>query len=148
MFLAEMLTIAFSTAGFFIAAYIHVTKKADIPLVCPLEGNCDRVIHSDYSKIMGVHVEVLGMIYYGCLTIFYLIYTLLPSFMPDYGPYIIVGVCLCGFLFSLYLTAIQMFVIKHWCTWCLLSAFVCTAIFVLTLFIANTKVLELLTALR
>ncbi len=147
-FLAEILALTFSAAGFTIAAYIHATKKADIPLVCPLEGSCERVVHSDYSKIFGLNVEILGMIYYSFIFVFYAFFVLLPSQMPYFGPYLIVGVCLCGFLFSMYLTSIQMFVIKHWCTWCLFSALMCTVIFILTLFIANTKVLDLLMALR
>ena len=38
-----------------------------------------------------------------------------------------------AFLFSLYLTFIQGFVLREWCEWCLVSAFLCAAIFILAL---------------
>ena len=37
----------------------------------------------------------------------------------------------CAFAFSIYLTLLQAFVLKNWCTWCIISACICASIFAL-----------------
>ena len=111
--------------GFTLATYIHFHKRTQTPLVCPIGHECDAVIHSDYSKFIGFPVEVLGMIYYAIIVAGYLMY---PGQMTLQ---ILSGAAL-GF--SVYLVSIQLFVLRQWCTWCLFSAALCTAIFILTFF--------------
>jgi uncharacterized membrane protein len=144
---AKILIILFSFGGFGLAGYIRYTKKKAAPLVCPLEGSCDTVVHSDYSKIFGIPVELLGMAYYLLIALLYLAFSLFPFAVPAFLSYAVLGVTVSAFLFSLYLTAVQAFILKHWCTWCLISATICTAIFLLALYVADTKVLDLLSTL-
>ena len=119
-------------AGFLIARYIrHHKKNVKEALVCPLKANCDTVIHSDYSRFLGIPLEVLGMIYYGLLALSYGLLIVFPSFGI---PLIVSGLMvasICAFLFSIYLTIVQAFVIKNWCTWCIISATICAAIFLI-----------------
>ena len=116
--------------GFILASYIHNKKKAKKKLVCPMRANCEVVIHSDYSKVLGVPVEILGMCYYAFISISYGIYNIFGLAAPL--PEILFGISILAFLFSLYLISIQAFVIKQWCTWCLISAGLCTTIFILS----------------
>ncbi len=116
--------------GFMLASYIHNKKKAKKKLICPMRSNCETVIHSDYSKILGIPVEILGMSYYAFVSIMYGMYNLFGLMYPL--PCILLGISLSAFLFSLYLISIQAFVIKQWCAWCLTSAFISTIIFVLS----------------
>ncbi len=117
--------------GFFIATYIYGKKKAKKKLVCPRRSNCDTVIHSDYSKILGIPVEVLGMIYYFFIGSIYSIVFVFNFWSPLTG-FIILGVSMSAVLFSIYLVSMQAFVIKQWCVWCLCSAFISILIFVLS----------------
>ncbi|MFT5359939.1 MAG: putative membrane protein [Candidatus Paceibacteria bacterium] len=113
-----------SLGGLFIAYYIYSTKKKNETLVCPLDGSCDTVIKSTYSKFLGLPVDLLGIIYYGVTMLGYLL--LFVGLIP-YTPVISILsilIAVSGALFSIYLVSIQGFVLKEWCTWCLISAFV------------------------
>lgn len=145
MVLAGQIIIALlGFSGFLLANYIYDTKKSSSPLVCPLEGSCETVIYSDYSKILGIPVEILGTIYYGIITLSYFLFAFSPASMPEMSWYLILGLSLVAFLFSIYLTAVQAFLLKHWCTWCLISAGISTIIFIISYYLSSTRVLELM----
>ena len=129
-------------AGFLLARYIRTHKQRMTPLVCPLEGSCESVVHSDYSRIFGIPVELLGMIYYALIAILYSLSVLYPVLISTEISYIVLSVSIVAFLFSMYLTAGQAFVLHHWCTWCLFSASICTAIFLLALIVMNQNILN------
>ena len=59
-------------SGFFLALYLRWKKahKSEV-FVCPLRENCTEVIHSDYSKIFGATVELIGTFYYLVVAIRY-----------------------------------------------------------------------------
>lgn len=119
---------ALGLIGFLLASYIHSKKKSKKKLICPRRSNCDTVIHSDYSKIVGIPVEVLGMIYYVFIS---LAYGIVLFFGLATTPIlmILVGVSFCSVLFSLYLVTLQAFVLHHFCIWCLSSAVTSILIF-------------------
>jgi uncharacterized membrane protein len=144
VFVLEIIVIALASCGFTLAFYIHSTKQVPGQLVCPLEGSCDHVVHSDYGKLLGVPVEGLGMIYYLAVGLLYTFFAFGPEIVPAFMQYAVVGISITSFLFSLYLTSIQAFVLKHWCTWCLFSALICTVILVLTLYISGPKAIDFL----
>jgi uncharacterized membrane protein len=133
--------------GFLIASYIHRTKKSSSPLVCPLEGSCEAVIHSDQSSLFGIPVELLGAIYYALMGTAYVFFFLFPSMLHELFPYSLLAVTAFAFLFSLYLTAIQAFVLKHWCTWCLFSAGICVMMFLITVIVLKEGLIKILGAL-
>lgn len=140
----EIVVALLGFSGFLLANYIRDTKKTSVPLVCPLEGSCETVVHSKYSNFLGIPVEMIGILYYGLITLVYFLLAFSPDILPDIFSYIIIGLSITAFLFSLYLTAIQSILLKHWCTWCLISAGICTAIFLLTSYISSSKILELI----
>ncbi len=119
-------------AGFCIASYISHCKNKKKPLVCPLRTSCDFVTTSDYSKFLGIHIEHIGMAYYAIVTLLHFSIVFFPEFATF--PVLLAGLTAssCAFLFSLYLTGIQAFVLKQWCTWCITSAVLCALIFVTT----------------
>jgi len=134
----------FAFVGFLVAGYIHATKKNAIPLVCPLEGSCDVVIHSDHSKIFGIPVELLGAAYYTLMTTVYFLFFLFPDSLPVWFPYALLIIGALAFLFSLYLTALQAFILRHWCTWCLLSASICAIMFLITVILLKEQTIMIL----
>lgn len=117
--------------GFIIATYIYGKKKAKKKLICPRRSNCDTVIHSDYSKILGIPVEILGMAYYFFIGSIYSVVFIFDLWSSPIG-FILLGISMCSVLFSIYLVSMQVFVIKQWCAWCLGSAAISLLIFVLS----------------
>jgi len=123
-------------AGYLVARHIHHEKQSARPLVCPIQFDCDAVVHSNYATLFGVHVEVYGMFYYIFITFSYLTSLLLSTVLPHSIPNALTGfiviTSLGAFLFSMYLIGVQLFILKKWCSWCLVSAIICILIFAFT----------------
>ena len=115
-------------AGFYIARHIDDHKNKGKKLICPLRMSCDTVIGSSYSTLFGVPLELLGMGYYGLTIALHAVvfFGIVPT--PLYM-IIISGV---AFVFSLYLILIQGYKLHSWCSWCIGSAIISTAIFFLS----------------
>lgn len=119
--------------GFAVARHIYKHKNnAEQPLVCPVNFDCHGVVHSDYSKFMGMHVDILGMVYYAFISIAYLLLIFMPSDMPLLMVNGMIGISAFAFLFSLYLIGVQIFALKKGCSWCIVSAIVSVLIFIFT----------------
>ena len=125
-----LLIIFCAFGGFLISFYIRHKKSSREVLVCPLNSNCESVIHSDFSKFFGIPVEILGFLYYGVIALSYGYIASFPEYAPPYFHYGLVLASAAAFLFSLYLTFIQAFTLREWCTWCLTSAMLSTVIFI------------------
>jgi uncharacterized membrane protein len=105
-------------------------KKEKRPMSCPIGGECSDVIDSKFGKIFGIKNEVIGMTYYSFLLI------LLAS-MPyisdtvfqEYALITFFAITLNGALFSFYLLFVQKFVLKKYCSWCILSSVINILIF-------------------
>ena len=122
--------ILFGLAGLVVASYVYLKKKNAEPMVCPLNGSCEEVTTSKYSKFFGIPVEKLGIFYYGLIVLIYALHYLLPELLSDTVLFLVTGFTIGAFIFSLYLIFIQAFVLKKWCTWCLFSAGFSTFIFI------------------
>lgn len=119
-----------AAAGFFVSAYVHHKKTRNEKMVCYLGQDCDRVIHSQYAWFLGVPVEMLGLLYYGLVVAGYGLVIALPLLDVPAVAFTLLAMTATAFLFTLYLISLQAFTIKQWCTWCLISAGLCTVIFV------------------
>ncbi len=136
--LARIAVFILGVCGFFVAKHIHKHKKAnEKPLVCPIKFDCHTVVHSDYSKLFGVPVEIFGMMYYGLISLGYLILIFIPDAMPIYLVNFLILLSSFAFLFSVYLIGVQIFALKKGCSWCIVSATICLCIFLLTVFAYN-----------
>ena len=127
--ISYVIIIFIAFAGFLLAAYIRHKKVSKETLICPLRANCDTVIFSDYSKFFGIPVELLGMAYYLTIAVAYGVFVSVSAEMPQLLVFGVFSATVVAFLFSLYLTFVQAFALKQWCTWCLISASICTVIF-------------------
>ena len=99
-------------------------------MVCYIGTDCDRVVHSDYSRILGIHLETLGVVYYLFLSLLVLanyfgVFMLFGFMIFD----IVLVLSTTAFVFSLFLVYIQAVVIRDWCEYCLVSAAMSVAIF-------------------
>ena len=92
--------------------------------VCPIEGHCDLALTGKYNKFFGIIPnDVLGLLFYitvslnaGLLAIGTGPFDLLNSTLKIFVA--------AGSVVSLYLAYLQWKVIKGWCFWCLMSAFI------------------------
>lgn len=120
--------------GFSIASHIFFKKEKKKPLICPMRANCDVVIHSAYSKTLGMRNELVGMFYYMGVILLHGVFLFVPIAYDSKIYFFIYTISLGAFLFSAYLISVQAFILKEWCTWCILSAIASTIIFIATVF--------------
>ena len=122
-------SVIISLLGFIDALYLLYADLSGT-IYCPLSGGlfqCEEV-HKHYISSV-LHISLWGTIFYLALIIVLLLSLrnenpyLLGFFLPVFG--------VVGFVFSIFLTSIEIFVIKFFCEFCLLSAICSTIIFVL-----------------
>lgn len=135
--MASILTIFCALCGFSLATFIHLKKKQPKPLVCPIGHTCDPVVRGDYSRFMCIPVELLGILYYLIILVSYLAFTMNPLLQSRELTLALLCISGLAFLFSAYLTFVQAFILKEWCTWCLISATLCMVIFMSGLMLAG-----------
>ena len=123
-----------SVVGLINAAYLAYEKYSPAQFVtCPLSSqsslvNCSAVAQSSYSEIYNIPVAFLGLAYYIFLTILFIFafkkgdpFWLLPTLFFS---------TLLGFVFSVWLVYVQVFLIGAICTFCLFSFFLSFLLFV------------------
>ncbi len=108
-------------AGLGVAGYLTYVHYEDIAPVCTT-GGCERVQASEYSELAGIPVALLGLIGYVLIGASLFL-------RGDLGRVTTFFLTLVGFLFSLYLTYLELFVIDAICQWCVASAVLMTALF-------------------
>lgn len=125
-------------AGFFVARHIQNTKRRAEKLTCPIGFECDAVVKSKYAKFLGVPVENVGLLYYACIAVGYALFLVVPALAQLFPLFSLAALAAsaAAFLFSLYLTGVQLFALRQWCSWCLVSATLCVVIFAAALTLA------------
>ncbi|MEK7610309.1 MAG: vitamin K epoxide reductase family protein [Patescibacteria group bacterium] len=126
--------VAAAAAGATIAHYIFHKKHHRAKLICPLNTNCDTVIHSEYSQLFGIGLESWGLAYYLWLLASHLVLLLWPEVSETFYSLVLIAASAGVVTFSFGLTYVQLFKIKELCTWCIASAGLCTIIFLVSLF--------------
>jgi uncharacterized membrane protein len=115
--------IVLAVVGLGVATYLTYIHYAKINPACSLGQSCVKVQTSQWSKLAGIPVALLGLIgYVGILA------TLLA---PDREEMRLatLGLTVIGFAFSVYLTYREKYSIHAYCEWCLSSAVIMTALF-------------------
>lgn len=116
--------------GMLNTTYLVVKKIKREPVWClffPKES-CDKVNNSPQSKTFGFPNSFAGFIIYSAILVFTLFfYHGITPFFPVFAFIVL------GFLFSLYFLFVQAFVLKAYCTWCVLSFIEFTLLFIIVL---------------
>lgn len=114
--------------GLLVATYLWLYK---IGLIGELQcgtGTCEYVQASRFAELLGVPVAFYGVVGYGALLAVGLA-CLQPRFAADRRvTLLLAALATAGFGFTLYLTAIEVFVLHAVCRWCVASAAIMTAI--------------------
>lgn len=140
----KIILIALGLGGFGISFYIFKKKRAKKVLACPIGADCDSVVHSDFSKFFGVPLEIIGLFYYGLVIVSYLLFLTLPDLAYPSVAFAIIAVSATALMFSAYLTFIQAFSLRQWCTWCLGSAVISFFVFIISIFSTDIGFLSLM----
>lgn len=125
---------AVALIGVFVAVYLLLYKLGLIgSVLCGVGGGCETVQASRFAYFLGIPVAAWGVAGYVGILLVALAGTS-PRFAQErwvsWGLLILTGV---AFLFSLYLSALEEWVIRAWCRWCIASAVIATAAFLLSL---------------
>lgn len=140
-----MLSLTASTLLFTIAAvgisevsYLIKKRRAAEAPVCPIGGRCAEVLNSKYSRIFGIHNDLLGLAFYFA-SAFILGFLVINENHAWQGVLIslLVSMLAAATVMSVLFTYLQARVIKAWCFWCVMSAltvFLMDMIFVINYF--------------
>jgi protein-disulfide isomerase/rhodanese-related sulfurtransferase/uncharacterized membrane protein len=127
----KSLLLALSLLGLFDSSYLWwAYTSPSRPMVC-LGGGCDAVRSSPLAYPAGIPMPVFGVAMYAVLALLILAEPLLSPSFARRARQAVAGISGAGFLFSLYLSGVEAFVLHAWCTWCVISAVTVTLIFVL-----------------
>lgn len=117
--------------GLFITNLIHRKRKYSHQLICPVGADCDPVIYSKYSRLFRVPLETIGAVYYTIIVLTYAAFQVIPDLHSPGAALVLLELTTVALLFSIYLTGVQVFALKQWCTWCLFSAVICLIVFLI-----------------
>src|SRR3989442_5411214 len=119
--------------GLFVALYLWLYKIGLIgTLQCGI-GACEQVQASRYAELLGVPVAFYGVVGYAALLAVALL-GLRPRFLAERRVTLALALLSSvGLLFTLYLTYLELFVIHALCRWCVGSAVIVTAGWLLAL---------------
>ena len=122
----KILIYVFSIVGILDTSYLiyHKLKGTDVACLFFPKAWCHKVQYSKQSKTFGIPNSYLGFLMY--VTILALTY-LSAQGSVDFS--LVQGIITFGFLFSMYFTFVQAFVLRAFCTWCVVSAINFTAMF-------------------
>jgi uncharacterized membrane protein len=114
--------------GLAVATYLTIVHYAGLKPACTAGQSCIKVQTSQWSKLDGIPVALLGLIgYVGILG------SLLAPDREE-SRLATLGLTLVGFGFSAYLTYRELFSIHAVCEWCASSAVILTILFVAACF--------------
>lgn len=118
------LMLVLAVIGLGVATYLTIIHYAGINPACTAGASCIKVQTSQWSKLAGIPVAVLGLVgYIG------IVGSLLASDREE-TRLATLGLTLVGFGFSAYLTYRELFSIHAICEWCASSAVILTVLFI------------------
>lgn len=122
-----------SLVGVFVSAYLYLYKLGRIGTLACGSGGCETVQTSVWSRFMGVEVALIGLVGYALLLSVALV-ALRPALARERWPAaLLAALASGGVLFTLYLTYLELFVIRAICRWCVGSAVIILSILILAL---------------
>jgi uncharacterized membrane protein len=130
----DLLTLALALLGLGVAAYLAYVETQAVKAFCGPVGDCNTVQSSPYARLFGVlPIGVLGVIGYALILAAWWLRRTGPTPWSDWATLALLGMSLGGTLFSIYLTYLEVAVIRAVCLWCLSSALIMGGLLVLSL---------------
>ena len=123
-----------SAIGISETVYLIRKRKNQERPVCFLGEDCQKVLESKHNKILGIHNDILGLLFYiaiSFITVFLLIEMGSQILWIILAKIMILG----GLIMSFYLVYLQWRIIKAWCFWCLISTITTFLMAIIILFV-------------
>jgi uncharacterized membrane protein len=118
--------------GLLDSIYLSWVKITHSEVYCGTSGQCETVSNSSYSEIGGVPIAYLGLgAYLAVLLLLYLEGR--GKLWQENSPLVVFGISLVGVIYSVYLTYIEIWVLRAICPYCVLSALAMLALFVISI---------------
>jgi uncharacterized membrane protein len=119
-------------AGLGVAVYLAFVEATGSPAVCGPVGNCNAVQQSEWARVLGIPVGIIGVVGYGVVLASWGVACFAVGRLADWARVALFAGAAAGTGFSVYLTFLEPFVIGATCLWCLSSAVIVTALLWLT----------------
>jgi uncharacterized membrane protein len=124
--------LAFGLIGLGVAVYLAYVETQLVEAMCGPVGNCNAVQSSPYARLFGIlPLGLLGMFGYLAILAGWLYLRLRRDRWALYVSLAVSGMTVFGVLFSIYLTYLEIYVIRAVCLWCLASAVIMTLLMIL-----------------
>ena len=120
-----------SLVGLGIATYLAYVEITHVEAICGPIGKCNLVQASPYARILGIPVAVLGVLHYLAIGALWMGQRYQGGRWGNLTTLGLLGLTLFGALFSIYLTCLELFVVRAICSWCLGSAVATTILMLL-----------------
>lgn len=122
-----------SVIGLGVALYLTYVETQNVAAVCGPVGDCNTVQSSRFATLFGfLPVGLLGAVgYVGILAAWFAGRRGSWSLVRLAAPALL-GMALFGVIFSIYLTYLELFIIKAVCMWCLSSAVMIALVLILS----------------
>lgn len=124
-----MIVAALALAGIFLAVYLLLYKLGKIGDLSCSVGSCEKVNTSRWATFMGMPVAAWGVLWYVAMFALAVYSTGEKQAESVTISLVMLAHAGIGFLFSAYLTYLELFVISAICQWCVVSAIAVTVIF-------------------
>ncbi|WP_322799919.1 vitamin K epoxide reductase family protein [Thermoflexus sp.] len=122
----SLIQLALALAGAGVAGYLTWSKVRGEGLICIGFRGCDVVNNSPYAELLGIPVAAWGLGAYLVLAALALPFWGSHATLQTWTVAFSFAIALGGWLFSMYLTAVEAFVLHAWCSWCVTSAILIT----------------------
>ncbi len=129
----RMTAAVLSLIGFFISAYLYLYKIGRIGTLACGTGGCETVQLSPWSRFAGVEVSLIGLVGYAGLLAVSLAALQAALLARRWPMTLMMILSAIGVGFTVYLTYLELFVIHAICRWCVGSALIIIAIFLVSL---------------
>ncbi|MBN1426739.1 MAG: vitamin K epoxide reductase family protein [Anaerolineae bacterium] len=114
---------AICAIGMVVASYLAYIEITSTVAVCGPVGDCNAVNTSTYARLFGIlPIGLMGVGGYISILLAWLWGRFRSDRLSQSMPAILFGLTLFGTLFSIYLTYLEIYVIRAVCMWCLSSA--------------------------
>lgn len=125
---------ALALIGVFVSTYLLLHRLGFVSdLACGPDGGCSFVQSTRFATFAGIPVPLLGVVGYLAILLVALIGTRPGAPDQRWISVALLGLTGGAFAFSMYLTALEAWVINAWCMWCVISAIIATLAFLLSL---------------
>ena len=129
----RMAVTVLSLVGLFISVYLLLYKLGVYGELACGTGSCETVQASEYATLLGLPVAGWGVGWYGAVFVLAFLSTQAAFSEARWLSRTVLLLAAGGLAFSGYLTYVELFVIDAVCRWCVVSALITVAIFLLAM---------------